>query len=307
MFFFLPVGTDAPIYHFPYTTIGLIAANCACFAVTGCGDPDLTEPWLLHFGTINPLEWLTNMFAHAGFAHIIGNMIFLWTFGLVVEGKLGWKRMLGTYLAIGLVQSALIQGLMFFFPGGGALGASSAIYGLMAICLVWAPRNELSVFYFFWIWFVVRAGTGGVQFMFVALYYIGWDFLTFSLTGGSMGTSALHLSGAVVGFGVGVLYLKKEWVDCEKWDLFRVLSGNYGRYADSSTTVGSHANPQLMFGKKDVSVKDDIPDNSLSAQHRRKMEQIVAAIKTGDVMTASEELLNLRMEDSDAKVSRETA
>ena len=35
------------------------------------------------------------------------------------------------------------------------------------------------------------------------------------------------------------------------------------------------------------------------------MEAIVAAIKSGDVMTASEELLNLRMEDAEAKVSRE--
>jgi hypothetical protein len=32
-----PTGTDAPIYHFPVATIGLIAANVVCFCITGFG------------------------------------------------------------------------------------------------------------------------------------------------------------------------------------------------------------------------------------------------------------------------------
>ena len=140
----IPIGTDAPIYHFPKVTIGLIVANCVCFALTGFGDFALTEPWLLEFGTLNPVQWLSSMFAHAHFPHLISNMIFLWSFGLLVEGKLGAKNMFAVYMGIGLSQAAFIQLIMLPWKSSGALGASSAIYGLMAISLVWAPKNDLN-------------------------------------------------------------------------------------------------------------------------------------------------------------------
>ncbi len=75
----IPLGTDAPLYHFPYATIGLIAVNVVCFAVTGFGmDPDAVRPWLLHHGPgVSPWEWFTSAFAHAGWTHLIGNMLFL--------------------------------------------------------------------------------------------------------------------------------------------------------------------------------------------------------------------------------------
>ncbi|MEZ6123354.1 MAG: rhomboid family intramembrane serine protease [Planctomycetaceae bacterium] len=142
----IPISTDAPIYHFPYATIGLMVANVICFAATGFGEPETTLPWVMEWGHLNPLEWLTSMFAHMGWGHLIGNMFFLWGFGLIVEGKIGWLRMLGVYMAIGLSQAALIQAIMLPWKEGGALGASSAIMGLMAISMVWAPKNELKVF-----------------------------------------------------------------------------------------------------------------------------------------------------------------
>jgi hypothetical protein len=116
-----------------------------------------------------------------------------------------------------------------------------------------------------------------------------------------MGTSALHLSGALIGFGAGVVYLKKGWVDCENWDLFRVISGNYGRYADSSTTVSSYADPELMFGKSDVSVKDNIPDESRPQRNSKRLNRINDMIDGGDFIGASEAMLTLSMEDSDSQ------
>jgi membrane associated rhomboid family serine protease len=112
----IPTGTDAPIYHPPIATVGLILANVACFVSQGFGEETALQPWALDLavGHINPIEWLTTMFAHAGFGHLIGNMIFLWSFGLVVEGKIGWLRMLGLYLGIGISQAAFIQ--LIFLP-----------------------------------------------------------------------------------------------------------------------------------------------------------------------------------------------
>jgi membrane associated rhomboid family serine protease len=294
----IPIGTDAPLYHYPITTIGLILANTVCFVATGFGAAETLDPWVLHFGTINPVEWLSTMFAHAGFGHLIGNMFFLWGFGLVVEGKLGWWRMLMLYLAIGIAQAALIQLIMLPRDNGGAVGASSAIMGLMAISLVWAPKNELKVFMLLFF----RIFIFDVTIMWYACFYLFWEMISWTLLDGmGMGTSALHLSGALIGFGAGVVYLKKGWVDCENWDLFRVISGNYGRYADSSTTVSSYADPELMFGKSDVSVKDNIPDESRPQRNSKRLNRINDMIDGGDFIGASEAMLTLSMEDSDSQ------
>ncbi|MDG1896469.1 MAG: rhomboid family intramembrane serine protease [Fuerstiella sp.] len=294
----IPIGTDAPLYHYPIATVGLIVANIICFVVTGFGAEETLDPWVLHFGTINPIEWLSTMFAHAGFGHLIGNMFFLWGFGLVVEGKLGWWRVLILYLAIGITQAALIQLIMLPRDTGGAVGASSAIMGLMAISLVWAPKNELKVFFSLFF----RIFIFDVTIMWYACFYLLWEVISWTLLDGmGMSTSALHLSGALIGFGAGVVYLKKGWVDCENWDLFRVLSGNYGRYADSSTTVSSYADPELMFGKSDVAVKDDIPDNGRPKRNSKRLTKINEMIDCGDFIGASEAMLTLSIEDSDSQ------
>lgn len=299
----IPISTDAPLYHLPITTVTLMLANFVCFVVTGGGDFDRTMPWILEWGHLNPLEWISSMFAHADIRHLIGNLFFLWGFGLIVEGKIGWWRMLVTYLAIGISQAAVIQTLMLPFASEtsiGALGASSAIMGLMAISLVWAPKNELKVFMFF----VFRIFVFDVSIMWYAIVYLGWECVVWALFDQMvMGTAALHLSGAVIGFGTGVLFLKKDWVDCENWDLFRVLSGNYGRFADPSTTVGSHADPRLMFGKTDVAVKNDLPDNSLKTRNGRLLTKINELIDQGDVIPASEQMFELQMQDSKSRLN----
>ncbi len=115
----VPYNTDAPIYHFPAATIGLIAVNTLVFIVTLQADPQNVAPWILQFGAgLHPLQWVSNIFLHAGFLHILGNMFYLWGFGLVVEGKLGWWRFLLVYLAIGAISSGMEQVAMLDGTGG---------------------------------------------------------------------------------------------------------------------------------------------------------------------------------------------
>ncbi len=219
----LPYNTDAPIYHFPYVTIGLIAVNTLVFVATAQMEPDQVEPWILIFGDgLHPLQWLTTNFLHAGFWHLLGNMFYLWGFGLVVEGKLGWWRMLVVYLVIGIVYGALIQTMMLGSEGG-AVGASGVIFGLMAISLVWAPRNEMSCF----MWLITPT-TVDVSIVFFSTSYLAWQLFVAWLTGFGMSSEMLHLTGAGLGAVVGVALLKFGIVDCEGWDLFAVWKGTEG-------------------------------------------------------------------------------
>ena len=77
---------------------------------------------------------------------VAGNMIALWAFGLVVEGKLGACKTLFVYLGIGVLHGAIVQFLMLGGAQNYCLGASAIIYGFMAMCLIWGaiPISLLS-------------------------------------------------------------------------------------------------------------------------------------------------------------------
>jgi membrane associated rhomboid family serine protease len=225
----IPYSTDAPVYYWPFATVGLIVANVAIFIGVAFYDVSPVENWVLWYGDgLHPEQWFLSMFMHGGLEHLIGNMIFLWVFGLVVEGKLGWYKFLVIYLAIGMSQCMIEQIVMLGAeePTPGSLGASAAIFGLVAIAAVWAPLNEVSFFWLFW----VRAGSFDIGIAVLAAVYIGFEILMICIFGTDAGSSWLHLAGFAIGAPIGILLLKSGIVDCEGWDLFHVWAGDYGAF-----------------------------------------------------------------------------
>jgi membrane associated rhomboid family serine protease len=224
----IPYNTDAPIYHWPFATVGLIAVNTLVFlfAVLPAIVADNAEaiaPWMLARDGVYPAQWITANFIHGSFSHLLGNMFFLWAFGLVVEGKLGWYRFLPVYFGIGIVQCAGEQllGLALGIDGL-SYGASAIIYGLMATSLIWAPKNDIQCV--LWSWWGVYFFE--VPILVLSLAYIGLDLAIAWWSGFALSTSTLHLTGALVGAGLGVAMLKAQLVDCEGWDLFNVMFGD---------------------------------------------------------------------------------
>src|SRR3989344_9691277 len=90
--------------------------------------------------TLTP--FLTSMFLHAGFLHIISNMWFLWVFGDNVEAAMGHIKYLIFFLFAGITAS-FIQYLFIqnsFLP---MLGASGAIAGILGAYLKFFPHNTI--------------------------------------------------------------------------------------------------------------------------------------------------------------------
>jgi membrane associated rhomboid family serine protease len=167
----------------------------------------------VEFGKVRPWQWLTTNFMHANFEHLLGNMIFLWAFGLVVEGKVGHAAFLGIYLGIGIFYGMLIQmGSLWFGNQGIALGASGVIFGLLALCVIWAPANEFTVFTGRWLVDVPILLFGG--------FFIGKELIVLYLREFRMSSELLHATGFFIGFPLGAMMVKNHWVDCEGWDLF---------------------------------------------------------------------------------------
>jgi membrane associated rhomboid family serine protease len=101
----------------------------------------------------------TSMFVHAGWAHIAGNMLFLWVFGDNVEDRVGHLRYLGFYLLCGLAAAAMQTAVA---PGTDvpSVGASGAIAGVLGAYLLLYPKAIVQVVIlplFFWPFFIPAA------------------------------------------------------------------------------------------------------------------------------------------------------
>src|SRR5213078_813844 len=94
------------------------------------------------------------MFLHAGWEHVLGNMLFLWIFGNNVEDALGRVRFLVWYLAAGLAATALQTFVTLQFAGLvdasiPNVGASGAIAGVLGAYFVLLPRARVLTALFF--------------------------------------------------------------------------------------------------------------------------------------------------------------
>ena len=90
-------------------------------------------------------DWITllsAMFMHAGWLHIIGNMVFLWAFGPEIEDAMGRFHYLAFYLLGGIV-AMLAQVVGSPSSTVPCLGASGAIAAVMGAFIVMYPRDRI--------------------------------------------------------------------------------------------------------------------------------------------------------------------
>ncbi len=159
----MPLKDNIPSRRFPVVTVGLVVINSAIFLVEalmgqratvitrtfGVVPQRLTSAWL------NPMQLLTlfsSMYLHGGWAHLIGNMLYLWIFGDNVEDSMGKLRFFIFYTFSGVV-AALIQVAAAPNLDVPVIGASGAIAGVLGAYLLLFPRARVQTlvpsFYFY--------------------------------------------------------------------------------------------------------------------------------------------------------------
>lgn len=149
MFFAVPVRVEdkSPRPIFPWVNLCLLAANVLIFWL-GWSDGWKTGP-----GT-RLTSVFTYAFAHGDVPHLIGNMWFLLVFGNVVNRRLGN----GYYLAAYLGSAVAVGMFARVFCHGYLVGASGAIFAVIAICLILMPAKKIRIFYFALFPFSLLAG-----------------------------------------------------------------------------------------------------------------------------------------------------
>ena len=158
----IPLRDRLPTRHFPVMTISFIALNIVVFAlqmlVLGTQGEEGLQQAIYTFGVVparvasdpGPMTWLTfvtSMFMHGGFMHILGNMLYLWIFGNNVEDVLGPFWFTVFYFLTGFAASAA-QVLASPASGVPGIGASGAIAGVLAAYLIFFPAARVDTLIF---------------------------------------------------------------------------------------------------------------------------------------------------------------
>ena len=199
----LPIRDHNPSGRFPIVTYALIAINVAVFGLMFTMGPAQLDDFIIRYALIpadivhgeNLMTLLTAMFLHGGFAHILGNMLFLNIFGDNLEDRFGHFGFLAFYLGAGLAASGL---QILVDPGSNIpnLGASGAIAGAMGGYLVLYPNHRIDVLWGFY-------GSSSVPARFMLGYWILFQFVyglgSIGGTGGGVAYFA-HIGGFVFGY-----------------------------------------------------------------------------------------------------------
>jgi membrane associated rhomboid family serine protease len=147
----LPIGDDNSTRRItPVVTYALIALNVLVFFLElNNGDAFINRwafiPTRFLSNPVGDLPTLfTSMFMHAGWMHLLGNMLYLWIFGDNVEDRLGHALFTLFYILCGL-GATFAQ--LAFSAGSNIpnLGASGAIAGVLAAYILMFPRGRVRV------------------------------------------------------------------------------------------------------------------------------------------------------------------
>jgi len=156
----------------PLVTLALVLANLLAYLVERaaggeafCEAHGLVPARFMRSGDLGPI--FSQMFLHdpSGLGHIAGNMAFLAVFGALVERAVGPARFLVVYMAAG-VAGALMHVLVDPAATDPLVGASGAIFGVLAVAAVARPRLSVFVAAFFGlnVWHAFFGGGGDVSF-----------------------------------------------------------------------------------------------------------------------------------------------
>jgi len=217
----IPLDSDRPLSRPKLITPILVMLNLAVFLAgqtmsVGGGQSAQVEAatqWaMLHPGP--SFQWwtlITYTFLHAGWLHLLGNMVILWVFGPNVEDKFGRIWFTLFYFAGG----AAAGGLHVLFEKSPVVGASGAIAAVTGAFLVLFPRTHIKVFILF-----VTIGVYNVPAWAFVIMAVVWDLVLQGMARGDRIAHLAHLGGYSFGFLIAMGLLFTKLISREPYDLF---------------------------------------------------------------------------------------
>lgn len=219
----IPISDNFPARRTPIVTRLIVLLNVAVFfQELGMGDLALYR-FFSEYGVIplrythtglgdifsQPAEYfpfVSSLFLHGGWLHLLGNMITLWIFGDNVEDRMGRWQFLIFYLCMGIAAN-IAQLMSMPLAREPIIGASGAIAGVMGAYFLLYPhaRVVLAVPIFFFIDFWEVPAPVFFFFWFVIQFFSGALGLIHGEAFGNVAWWA-HIGGFVCGMVIGLLF-----------------------------------------------------------------------------------------------------
>lgn len=183
---------------------GMLEEKYREFRLTGV-NKDLTTQLMYEPHTYNLVNMITAAFAHGSWDHLLGNLFFFFAFAASIEMILGMLRYLAifTSLAIGthLSYSLAMVNVNDALP---TLGLSGVVMGMIGVFVFLMPKVNIRCF----LWFFVLFRIVKVPAWLLAAWYVSWDLYALYFSEGPSAINFIaHISGATIGFGLGLLFL----------------------------------------------------------------------------------------------------
>jgi len=222
-----PLKDTQPSRSTPIVTYAIIAINVLVFYFETSLSPHQLERVIKLFGLVPAhytemgrwhaglfvalVPWISHMFLHGGWMHLIGNMWTLWIFGDNVEDRMGKLNFLIFYLVCGLA-AALMQFWVHPDADIPMVGASGAISGIMGAYFLMFPRSWILMFVpvFFFPWFFAIPAQLYLLYWFLLQWISGSVTLIFQPTGGGVAWWA-HIGGFIAGLVLCKFFIRDRF------------------------------------------------------------------------------------------------
>ncbi|NPB04842.1 MAG: rhomboid family intramembrane serine protease [Aquificae bacterium] len=212
----IPIRDLNPSRRFAFVNLAIILTCIAVWIYEITLPPPLLDAFIYTYGFVPAEFWerpwtlVTHMFLHGSWAHIIGNMLYLWVFGDNVEDRLGHLRYLVFYVLSGIGAAFMQAAVAFAFgnPYIPLIGASGAISGVLGAYMYYFPNARVLGLVPVFIFLIPVEWPAAV---FIGLWFLyqiinGILFLPFVHMGGVAWFA--HIGGFIIGY-----FLAQLWDD----------------------------------------------------------------------------------------------
>jgi membrane associated rhomboid family serine protease len=310
----IPIRTDYRMSRTPWVNYALLAANVVIYllgyhAGSREGYHRIVD-YMLHPDDPRLVQFFSSMFLHGGFAHLAGNMLFLWVFGNAINDRLGHFGYLAFYLGGGVLAGV---GYILLSGVSPVVGASGAIAAVTGAYLVLLPRARVTVLALLLYVFM--------PFEIPSLYFVGfhvlWNLLQTSFNWGGKYAAgggiayAAHSAGYIYGIAIAAALLALRILPRDAFDLLNLIRTRhrrtrYRRMVTQGYDPFGYVNPKLQKTGRwvDTRTVEQVTPDSPGAKELLLRREISEAFSRNDLPAAAKRYLELIQLAEDPILSR---
>jgi len=235
---------------------------------------------------LRPWTFISYMFTHIEFFHILFNMLWLFWFGKIFLQYMSSRQLFATYIMGGIAGAVLYMIAFNVFPVfsdalpySRAIGASASVMAIVTAIAMYVPNYSIHMIFL-----------GKVRIFYIALFLFVIDF--FMIRSGNAGGHIAHIGGAL--WGVSYIYMLKKGSDISA--LFQGLSFNKFK----NTFTKKKKSPFTNVYSNERPMNDD-QYNKQKAKNQDEIDKILEKISKSGYESLSKEEKELLFKASGKK------